>query len=206
MSAGAVKALCRCAALPGGGRVASAAVMALADAAQDGAAAVQVGQIKPEHVPAWPRAACPQCSSEREVSSVCEREAILYACTQMLHERLLVTLADLALSPRVSEAGLAFACFASLMQHPGRLAAGGATVVCSNGSSSAASSTSVDGTAGGTGSSPQQLCVEMGRACDAASTTVLLDLVAGDVGGSSDTGDWRELGMRSRVRIVDMVA
>ncbi|KAG2424624.1 hypothetical protein HXX76_014349 [Chlamydomonas incerta] len=150
MSAGAVKALCRCAALPSGGRVVSAAMAALADAAQDGSAAVQ-----------------------------------------MLQERLLVTLADLALSPRASEAGLAYASFAALMHHPARLAAEG--IICSNSSGSASSSTSGDGNCAGASSSPQQLCVEMGRACDAASTTVLLDLVVGDVGGSSDIGDWRSL-------------
>ncbi|KAG2432748.1 hypothetical protein HYH02_012882 [Chlamydomonas schloesseri] len=153
MSAGVVKALCRCAALPGGGRVANTAVAALADAAQDGSAAVQ-----------------------------------------MVQERLLVTLADLALSPRASEAGLAFACFAALMQHPARLAAGGTAVCSYGGGSGGSSASSVNGDgAGAGGSSLQQLCVEMGRACDAASTTVLLDVVAGDVGGNADAGDWRSL-------------
>ena len=44
VSAGAVSALCRTASMPGGGRLASAAAAALADAAQDGTAVVQVRQ------------------------------------------------------------------------------------------------------------------------------------------------------------------
>ncbi|KAG2496521.1 hypothetical protein HYH03_005345 [Edaphochlamys debaryana] len=120
VAAGAVKALCRIAALPQDG-LAAAAASALADAAQHGPAAVL-----------------------------------------MVQERVLVTLASLALSDRPSESAAALACAAAILQHPARLLDQPSPDLA-------------------------QLCAAMGRGCDAASTTVLLDWLV------TSASDWRSL-------------
>ncbi|GLC54027.1 hypothetical protein PLESTB_000815900 [Pleodorina starrii] len=95
------------------------------------------------------------------------------AVVQMLQERLLVSLSDLRLSGRSSECAAALACAAAILQHPARLA---------DTPRRHQQQGSQDGAL------LQQLCGEMGRACDAASVSALLDLaVESAAAGAGDT-------------------
>ncbi|GLI60369.1 hypothetical protein VaNZ11_002494 [Volvox africanus] len=89
------------------------------------------------------------------------------AVVQMLQERLLVLLADLRLSRRPSEVSAALACITAILEHPAKLPE--QHQQHSPGHSQVA-----------------QLCAEMGRACDAASVTTLLDLAV-DAASAGET-------------------
>ncbi|GIL60577.1 hypothetical protein Vafri_15118 [Volvox africanus] len=89
------------------------------------------------------------------------------AVVQMLQERLLVSLADLRLSRRPSEVAAALACITAILEHPAKLPE--QHQQHSRGHSQVA-----------------QLCAEMGRACDAASVTTLLDLAV-DAAAAGET-------------------
>ncbi|PNH10371.1 hypothetical protein TSOC_002897 [Tetrabaena socialis] len=125
VAAGAIKVLCRVVLIKqNGGQLASAAVAALADAAAEGPAAVQVLQ-------------------ERSMAAA---------------------LVKMAQSQRPSEAGPAIACLTALLQHaiqpPGQRSA-----------------------------QNDELRAELGRACDAATVSVLLDIVG--VASADGTDGWQ---------------